>query len=338
MAGYSPPLIDFSALAEIPGAYYKGQDRARENQFREALGSLRPGPNGELDYGRMVQLAGQYGSPSQVGDFAKLADTRATRSQAQSNADRSYNLQVREFEDKANKPQIVGSAETGYYLVDRQGRPVAGNTAPGTAAPPAGAPGTPAPTGPQPIIPAKPKAAKDMPAGDRKAIFEAEDDNANLAGTIDALTRAQALNPQVFTGVTAGARGFLGSKVPGGGMLVDEAGAKATSEWQGLMSQEAIKTMAQTLKGATTDFELRKFEQQLADPSTPPEIRGRVITRMLQLAQRKAQINQTRMDQLRGGSYYKPGGGQSVDPGATTSTKNAEGKRLRFNPASGEFE
>lgn len=69
--------------------------------------------------------------------------------------------------------------------------------------------------------------------------------------------------------------------------------------------------MAETLKGATTDFELREFVKLLADPSTPPDTRKRVIERMQTLAQRQMQIKKDRLDQLRGQTYYKPGGGAS---------------------------
>lgn len=330
---YSP---DFSVLGNLGKTYQEGklaryEDKIRQNR-EQSLAALGRGAKIE-DVSRSLFQAGDIEGGLSL---AKLADAQAMRQhnisrdqrdfelrkqeigRTQGNADRAYSLQEREFEDKKNQPKIVGSAETGYYLVDRSGRPLSGAPT-GAQAPGVPAVGaTPAmpsegvPAGPQPIIPAKPKAAKEMSAGDRKAIQESEDDDVNLGGTIGALTKARDLNPNVFSGITAGARGMIGAKVPGGGLIVDEQKAKDTVEWGNLMSQEAIKTMAQTLKGATTDFELRKFEQALADPSTPTDVRGRIIERMLALAQRKQQMNQTRMDQLRGGSYYKPGGGGSA--------------------------
>ena len=83
-----------------------------------------------------------------------------------------------------------------------------------------------------------------------------------------------------------------------------------------MMSPEALQTMANTLKGATTDFELRKFTEMLADPETPPEIRARVIQRLQTLAQRKMEIIDRRTKDLRGGNYFKPEGEQPQQPGA----------------------
>jgi len=172
-------------------------------------------------------------------------------------------------------------------------------------------------------------------AADKKAIFEAEDENTNLKSTVEALQRAKELNPKVFSGVTAGARGFIGANVPGGGMLVDREGALATQEWEKLMQPEALQAMAKTLKGATTDFELRTFIKQLADPTTDPNIRASIIDRMAKMAERQAQVNQTRMDQLRGGNYYKQGGGQSQQQALPQVGETRDGYRFKGgDPAS----
>lgn len=149
----------------------------------------------------------------------------------------------------------------------------------------------------------------DLTAGDRSAIFKAEDALAGYDSTLETLKRAKELNPQTFSGWGAGTAGWIGTRIPGAGNVIDEEKAKATDEWQKIMSQEALQAMSSTLKGATTDFELRKFENMLADPSTPVETRARAIDRMIALAERQRQIARDRIDQLRGGTYFKPGGG-----------------------------
>lgn len=339
MASSIIPAVDFSPLANLGKAWNEGKNQQYQDKIREnremSLAALGQGASVE-DVSRSLFQAGDIEGGLSL---ARLADARATRQQAQSNADRSFGLQEREFQANQNKPRIVGSAETGYYLVDNNGRPVGGQ--PGVGAPsappvpgaPTVAPGASQPAGPQPIIPAKPKAAKDMPAGDRKAIWNSEDENADLDGTVAALSQAKGLNEQAFTGYLAGSRGNIGSKLPGAGMvpggIFDPAGSKATLEWQKLMSPEALKQMANTLKGATTDFELRTFIDQLADPSTPTDVRGRIIDRMQKLAERKREINQTRMNQLREGTYYKPGGGQSAPEGSgSTSARESAGAKM----------
>jgi hypothetical protein len=141
----------------------------------------------------------------------------------------------------------------------------------------------------------------------------------NLDGTLDALKVAKDLNDKTFTGITAGIRGKIGTTVPGAGMLIDKNSAMATSEFGKVMSGEAIKTMADTLKGATTDFELKKFEAMMADPATPPEIRGRMIDRMIKLAERHRETKVRRINDLRGGTYFKPEGGKTTGPTGPTT-------------------
>jgi hypothetical protein len=78
--------------------------------------------------------------------------------------------------------------------------------------------------------------------------------------------------------------------------------------------------MAGTLKGATTDFELRKFMEMLGDPATPAPVRKGVIERMKRLTERKLELEQARINDLRGGSYFKENGGPSgvrQQPGAS---------------------
>jgi len=83
---------------------------------------------------------------------------------------------------------------------------------------------------------------------DRKAIQNAEDENTILENTVEALKLAQDLNEKTFTGWTASMRGTIGTKMPGGGVLVDENAAKATQEWDKIMQSEAIQNMSKTLR------------------------------------------------------------------------------------------
>lgn len=159
-----------------------------------------------------------------------------------------------------------------------------------------------------------PRTDTPISATDKKAIFEAEDALPQLQGTLEALGRAKEINGQTFSGAGASTRAWLGSNLPDAvvpDFLADKKTANLTTEWQKIMGPEALQTMASTLKGATTDFELRKFIEMLGDPATPPQVRAQVIDRMTTLAQRKLQLNEARIKDLRGGDYFKPQGGQT---------------------------
>lgn len=215
-------------------------------------------------------------------------------------------------QQQANKPQVVGSEQSGYWVVNPNDLRAQGSGAPQQAVPgvaQAGQAPTPAPGAPslaRPLIPPTPRA---FPAADKKAIFEAEDSSAQLKGTLDTLNRARDLNRQTFTGYTAGARGWAGTALPDylvPDVVADPKTAASTREFNQIMSQEAIKSMSETLKGATTDREMARFTEILADPTTPPEIRERTIERMIGLAQRQQELNARRMTDLRKGEYFRP--------------------------------
>lgn len=135
---------------------------------------------------------------------------------------------------------------------------------------------------------------------DKKEIWKSEDELPVLDNTISTLQRAKDLNDKTYTGRGAGVYGTIGATIPGAGYILDEDKAKNTLEFGKLMSEEAIKNMSATLKGATTDQEMNRFTEIMADPATPPEIRARTIDRMLQLAQRQKEIKLQRINELRG--------------------------------------
>lgn len=161
--------------------------------------------------------------------------------------------------------------------------------------------------------------AQPLTATDKKALWSAEDEIPMLDNTLSSLERAKELNKKTFTGVTAGARGYLGSSVPGGSYLVDQEAAKATSEFGKLMSMEAIQSMAQSLKGATTDSELARFVEILADPAADPDIRERTIDRMSELARRVKEVKSNRVQELRGGGISRTPAGSQPGVGVTKS-------------------
>jgi flagellar rod assembly protein/muramidase FlgJ len=161
----------------------------------------------------------------------------------------------------------------------------------------------------------------ELSSADRRAIMEAEDQVPIIQNTLGQLQRARELNSQAFSGRLAGAATMIGtSGIPGAGLLVDPEKAKASREFNQIMSSQAIEAMSATLKGATTDREMAQFKEILGDPSTPPEIRQRTIDRMITLAERQMQLQQTRVQQLRGRDYFRPGGGQPGTPPAAAGS------------------
>lgn len=163
--------------------------------------------------------------------------------------------------------------------------------------------------------------AQALTATDKKALWAAEDEIPNIDNTIEALKQAKDLNSKTYSGTGAGILGTIGTNVPGAGYILDREKSVATSEFNKLMSMEAIQSMAQTLKGATTDQELSRFVEILADPSTDPAIRERTIDRMMTLAQRHKEVKVNRINELRGVSGAGIKGTRKTSSGVTWSAE-----------------
>jgi hypothetical protein len=168
------------------------------------------------------------------------------------------------------------------------------------------------PTSPEGRSALFPRANAPLSAIDRREIFKAEDEVPQLTGTIEALDRALQLNDKTYTGFGADLFGRLGTGAAGSLGMKPSPQASATVEWGKIMGSEAIKNMSETLKGATTNLELQKFVDLLSDPTTPADVRASVIKRMKTLAERQLQIKNMRMNELRGGDYFKRGGGPQM--------------------------
>lgn len=281
-----------------------GRARGMEMAREQAAGTMPNSPIARLLAAGDVQ--GMQALSSMQNATADRDWRRAEADRSQRNADRTYNLQERALTQKAPN--------------ELERRAIAGGLQPGT------------PQYQEFMLRGGRNADVSPSAVDKKAIFAAEDELPALQGTLEALNRAQELNPGTFSGAAAGARAWAGSNLPDmlvPDLLADKKTADATTEWQKIMGPEALKQMASTLKGATTDFELRKFIEMLGDPQTPPAIRKGVLERMTTLAQRQMELNQRRMQDLRGGTYFKPQGGQTA-PRASAPPQAIEA--LRADP------
>lgn len=159
-----------------------------------------------------------------------------------------------------------------------------------------------------------------LTASDRKMIHQSEDEAIAVDDTIARLERARELNNATNQGWFSDTRATLSNNLPG--WMVPDAvsspeSGEATREYSDLMNLEATKEMSETLKGASTDREMAKFMEIIADTSKPREIRQRALDRMLDIGRRKKALVESRSRDLRGGSYYKPGyTPDGVTPGA----------------------
>lgn len=261
------------------------------NRFRQQGHNFDPGEDAFENRQSMINQV------IDIGDRMGMDLRREEAKRAQANADRSYNLQERAL-----------SARTRGQVTDVNGKRILIDPQTGETIRELG-------TSPSSM----PKAGGPMTASMLKLQRETESGIVDLQNTKAVLGRALELAPKAFSGMGAGTRAYLGSRLPDGAVpdfIADKGSSDATTEFGNIMSMEAIQSMSNSLKGATTDFELRKFEQILSDPSVPANIKMATIKRMTALADSKLALEQQRLDEF--GSEMpgaQPDAGGGLQPG-----------------------
>ncbi len=145
-----------------------------------------------------------------------------------------------------------------------------------------------------------------------KILQESEDENLKLETTLSSLARVKELSDAgIISGFGTRARTWVGTQIPAMLDKSPDPRAQRTEEWLSYMRPEAIKDMAATLKGATTDREMSTYMNMLADPSTTKETRDAIWVKINGWVSKQRAINERRMDQLRSGEYTRTGGGDS---------------------------
>jgi flagellum-specific peptidoglycan hydrolase FlgJ len=153
-----------------------------------------------------------------------------------------------------------------------------------------------------------------LTATDKKAILEADELVAVNQGAISNLEKALEMSSQAYDGVTAGIRGTVM------GNLGDESGQK-TQELDNLIKMNAVNSLKAIFGAMPTEGERKILMELQGSVGLPMEVRNDIYRRALQMAKSRLQMNQERADQLRGGTFYAPGGGKS-SPATSGQTTN----------------
>lgn len=156
-----------------------------------------------------------------------------------------------------------------------------------------------------------------LTATDKKAILEADD--AVLANTavIEQLTSVitpdasgKSLNDRAGSGMFAGAQSFAARNDPTG--LFDDATGQATTELQNIVLGQALSSLKSIFGAAPTEGERKILVDLQASIDKTPAERKSIIDRAILMAKARLNFNQDRAAMLRGGSYYKSGGGPAT--------------------------
>lgn len=150
---------------------------------------------------------------------------------------------------------------------------------------------------------AKTAAKKRLSATELRFKRESENNVVDLTNTIENLKTARELAPKVFSGAGASLRAAAGANLPDWmvpDFVADPETAALTQDYEKIVSESAIRQMAETLKGATTDREMNEFRRILADPDISAVNKQKAIDRMLAKAQAQLELEEERVKEFEG--------------------------------------
>jgi hypothetical protein len=166
---------------------------------------------------------------------------------------------------------------------------------------------------------------QNLTAVDKKAILEADEMVAVNEGAITALKQAKAVSSQANAGWLSGSRATIGSNLPDAlvpDWLSSPESSAATQDFDNAIVGQALTQLKAIFGGAPTEGERKILLDLQGSSNLQPEVRQKIIDRAIQMAERRLEFNRQRANDMRGGTYYKPGrtdAQQPVIPGGKTS-------------------
>jgi len=346
LPGYATPQsLDLSSLANL-GQVYKqaNQDATRQATLAQLGQGDKIDPRVLLASGDMslANLGVQIQNRQQEQERQARQDAfqREEAARAQRNSDRSFSLQRQQFEESQDyspqeraKMAIENGIQQGtpefkaYVLTGKlpeNNTTVQSQTDQRKAAALANGltPDTPAYqsyvlTGKMPREDAQP-----LTAGDKEAIRVADDAVLGNKAGIDSLTRAKQLSKTAFAGPMAGARGYAASFL---GETSDTGkGGIATENLTNEVMTNALGQLKTIFGGNPTEGERKILLDLQGSVTKPDNVRQAIFDRAIAAAQKRLEFNQQRADQLRGGSYYKPGQGGPQKAAAPAAAQSGD--------------
>jgi hypothetical protein len=151
--------------------------------------------------------------------------------------------------------------------------------------------------------------AQPLSATDKKLLADADDHINSGLSVIASLNRAKALSPKAFTGPMADRRGYAASFL-GETSDTGKAGI-ATTQLNNEVLANALAQLKSIFGAAPTEGERKILLELQGSVNQPDVVRQGIYDRAIIFAQQKLEAAKKRADEMRGGTFYKPGGGAS---------------------------
>jgi hypothetical protein len=165
---------------------------------------------------------------------------------------------------------------------------------------------------------------------EKKEIFDADDTVAAGQEAVRSLQGALQLNDKAWGFMGAGVVSDVGTLLP---ESVRPKGVDATQELDNLVMGSAVPQLKAIFGGNPTEGERKVLMELAGSSSKNPSVRKGIYERAMAAAARRMQLNAQRAQELRGGTYFTPQGGQ------TPVEAPAQAPAVRkYNPATGKIE
>lgn len=141
--------------------------------------------------------------------------------------------------------------------------------------------------------------------GDKEAIREADTSIQQGRAAVGSLKQAIAISPTAFNGATASMRGYITGQFGTGQ-------GQNTTFMNQLVQEQALGQLKATFGGNPTEGERKVMLDLQGSANMPHDLRVKIWKRAVDLAEQRIRMNEQRAEQIRGGTYYKPGGGSAA--------------------------
>ncbi len=154
-----------------------------------------------------------------------------------------------------------------------------------------------------------------LTATDKKAILEADENVGTNRAAIQAIDEAKRYNNDANAGWLANTRAQVGANLPD--WLVPDfvsspKSAEATLNFDNAVVGQALTQLKAIFGGNPTEGERKILLDLQGSSGKPAAVRAEILDRARRLADARLKLNEQRSTELRGGSYYKPGGGSAA--------------------------
>lgn len=158
----------------------------------------------------------------------------------------------------------------------------------------------------------------------RKEVFETDGMVNEGQSAVSSLQKAKELSKKAHGGL--GRLSTWSGKV--GASFGSEAGI-ATAELDNLVTSSALESLKSTFGGQPTEGERKILLEIQGSSGQPDAVRQKIYDRAIAAAERRIALNREKGQQLRGGTYFKPGGGTADIPYPTQNAPDPLGLRGR---------